>query len=85
MLDLAVSGEVRFGQSPECSQNYQVLVYYQSGKAAEVVSVWIILEDEDIPRFVTDIQSLFFAHPYPVRSKLVQVSKMRPEVSPPMV
>jgi len=55
LLDLAVAGEARFGQSTEYGQKNEVhgILTGPSGKVAGVVSVWIILEDEDIPRFVT--------------------------------
>lgn len=54
-LELAATGETRIGQNTAYGQKYEVrgILEGPSGKAAEVVSVWITLEDEDIPRFVT--------------------------------
>ena len=55
LLDLAVSGDARIGQKTEYGKKYEVRGRLEgpSGKSAEVVSVWIVLEDEEIPRFVT--------------------------------
>jgi hypothetical protein len=55
LLELAATGVTRTGQNTAYGQKYEIRGILQgpSGKAAEVVSVWIILEDEDIPRFVT--------------------------------
>lgn len=55
LLELAASGDARIGQKTEYGQKYEVRSRLEgpSGKSAEVVSIWIILEDEEIPRFVT--------------------------------
>ena len=55
LLELAVSGDARIGQKTKYGQKYEVRSRLEgpSGKSAEVVGVWIILENEEIPRFVT--------------------------------
>ena len=55
LQELASNGEARLGQSTEFGQKYEVrgTLKGPSGKAAEIVSVWIVLEDEETPRFVT--------------------------------
>ena len=55
LLDLASTGYVRIGQQTEYGQKYEVrgILEGPSGRSAEVVSVWIILDNADIPRFVT--------------------------------
>lgn len=55
LLELAATGVARFGQSTKYGQKYEVrgILKGPSGKTAGVVSVWIILEDENIPRFAT--------------------------------
>ena len=55
LLDLATTGDAQIGQKTEYGQKYEVrgILEGPSGRSAEVVSVWIILENEDIPRFVT--------------------------------
>jgi len=55
LLELVVTGDARIGQKTEYSQKYEVRSRLEgpSGKSAEVVSIWIILDDEEIPRFVT--------------------------------
>jgi hypothetical protein len=55
LLELAVSGNARIGQKSEYGQKYEVRSRLEgpSGNSAEVVSIWIILEDEEIPGFVT--------------------------------
>ena len=55
LLELVVTGDARIGQKTEYGQKYEVRSRLEgpSGKSAEVVSIWIILDDEEIPRFVT--------------------------------
>ena len=55
LLELAASGDARIGQKTEYGQKYEVRSRLEgpSGKSAEVVSIWIILENEQMPRFVT--------------------------------
>ena len=55
LLDLAATGEARLGQTTDYGQKYEVrgILTGSSGKTAEVVSVWIILTSDDIPRFIT--------------------------------
>ena len=45
----------RFGQATEYGQKYEVhgILTGPAGKVVELVSVWIILEGDDLPRFIT--------------------------------
>jgi len=55
LLDHASTGKARFGQATEYGQKYEVhgILTGPAGKAVELVSVWIILEGDDLPRFIT--------------------------------
>lgn len=55
LLDLAVRGNSERGQASPFGQKYAVRGDIQgpSGREAEVVSIWIVLVGEDVPRFVT--------------------------------
>jgi len=55
LQNLATTGDARIGQKTEYGQKYEVrgILEGLSEKAAEIVTVWIILDGEDFPRFVT--------------------------------
>jgi len=55
LLKLAVTGEAGLGKASEYGQKYEVhgRLTGPSGREAEIVSVWIVLEGEETPRFVT--------------------------------
>lgn len=55
LLNLAATGDARIGPKTEYGQKYEVrgILEGPSEKAAEIVTVWIILDSEDFPRFVT--------------------------------
>ena len=55
LLELAATGEAERGQITEYGQKYEIrgILRGPTDKVAEIVSVWIILTGEDIPRFVT--------------------------------
>jgi uncharacterized protein DUF6883 len=52
---LAMEGTAELAERNSFGQKYVVRgrIVGQAGRTANVVSVWIILNDEDIPRFVT--------------------------------
>jgi hypothetical protein len=54
LIDLAQS-EVKLGESTEYGQKYLIpgTLTGPSGRSADIVSVWIILTGDDIPRLVT--------------------------------
>ena len=55
LLDLAIRGEATLGQSSPHGQKYEVrgIIVGPSGREAQIVTVWIVLTDEDFPRLVT--------------------------------
>jgi hypothetical protein len=55
LLDLALRGEAVIGPTNAHGQKYEVCGTIQgpSGREAQIVSIWIILNGEDFPRFVT--------------------------------
>ncbi len=55
LLQLAATGEADPGQITEYGQKYEVrgIMKGSSGRVEEIISVWIILTGENIPRFVT--------------------------------
>lgn len=50
-----VMAEARLGEATRCGQKYVVAGprHGPSGRSAPVIVVWIILNGEDVPRFVT--------------------------------
>lgn len=55
LLDLCRSGDAVEGQSSEFGRKYEVrgTLKGPSGRQAEVVTVWVVLVGEGVPRFVT--------------------------------
>lgn len=55
LRELASSGDAVLGQASSYGQKYEVrgMLTGPSGRQAEVVTVWIVLTGEDVPRFVT--------------------------------
>jgi hypothetical protein len=55
LLDLCRTGVAVEGQSSQFGRKYEVRgnLHGPSGRRAEVVTVWVILVGEDVPRFVT--------------------------------
>ncbi len=55
LQELAGTGVAQIGQNTVYGQKYEVRGTLEgpSGKAAELISVWIILKNEDSPKFVT--------------------------------
>lgn len=55
LLDLAIRGEATPGQVSSYGQKYQIqdIIVGPNGREAMVMTVWIVLTDEDFPRFVT--------------------------------
>jgi len=55
LLELAVTGEATISESTEYGQKYEVrgMLKGPSGRLTEVVSIWIVLADQETPRFVT--------------------------------
>lgn len=52
---VAVTGDARLGRWNPYGQKYEVrgVLTGPSGRKAQVVTVWIILKAQDVPRFVT--------------------------------
>jgi hypothetical protein len=52
---LAASGDAEFGRDSPYGRKYEIRgnLSGPSGKSAGVLTVWIILDGEDVPRFVT--------------------------------
>jgi len=55
LLNMVISEEAKIGQESQYGLKYEVrgTIIGPSGKKADVVTVWIVLTGEDIPRFVT--------------------------------
>ncbi len=55
LLDLGRTGAVAEGQSSEFGRKYEVrgTILGPSGRGAEVVTVWVVLVGDDVPRLVT--------------------------------
>ena len=53
--DLIAVAEARPGEKTEYGQKYEVRgsMTGPNGRSAEVVTVWIVLTGEDVPRFIT--------------------------------
>lgn len=55
LRDIAISGDAVLGQVSHFGQKYEVrgTLIGPSGRSAYFVTVWILLKNEDFPRFVT--------------------------------
>jgi len=55
LLHLAASCEAIAGEATQYGQKYELRgkLRSPSGESAEILSVWIVLSDENVPRFVT--------------------------------
>ena len=55
LRNIAASGDALLGQESPYGHKYEVRgsLIGRSGTTAEIVTVWIVLAGEDIPRFVT--------------------------------
>lgn len=55
LRQLTVIGEATLGKQTKYGQHYEIrgTVHGPSGKAAEIMTIWIVRVGEDAPRFVT--------------------------------